>query len=42
MWIGVFEIHGEEIGDERQRERVEALHVDGAAAIGAPVRDPQA
>jgi len=35
------EIQREEIGHERERERVEALHVDGAAAIGAAVLDPQ-
>ena len=42
MWIGVFRSAAEEIGHERERERVEALHVDGAAAVGAPVRDAQA
>ena len=31
-----------ELGHERERERVEALHVDGAAPEDAPVLDPQA
>ena len=34
-------IHRQEVGHERERERVEAFHVDGATAIGAPVLDPQ-
>ena len=35
------EIGGQEIRHEREGKGAEALHVDGAAAVSAPVRDPQ-
>ena len=41
MWIGVLQVGRQEFRHERKRERIEALHVDGAAAVGPPVRDPQ-
>lgn len=35
------QVGGQEVRDRRERQGAEALHVDGAAPIGAPLRDPQ-
>ena len=35
------QVQRQRLRHQGQRQRVEALHVDGAPAVGTPVRDPQ-